>query len=191
MHGEVEHPSGDRAGVNGLAEILDGLGDGDRDGYHHFLGIPTEGAFSGYGSRSKSDPNGTLQILFRLARVISLRRLKKDNVSVWENSARPGKKGGIPAGYTYLLQLAAHDLVHTSTPIVGLSGADRPVRNLRRIGLDLETLFGGGPTVCPFAYERVTSKTTPAEPVRFSQKPKLGATGKGRCRQSGATKAPG
>jgi hypothetical protein len=59
----------------------------------------------------------------------------------------------IPSGYTYLLQLIAHDLVESSlflsrnqSSLIGLS-------NVRSKPLRLETIFGGGPIQCPHAYE--------------------------------------
>jgi hypothetical protein len=59
----------------------------------------------------------------------------------------------IPSGFTYLLQLIAHDLVESSlflsrnqSSLIGLS-------NVRSKPLRLETIFGGGPIECPHAYE--------------------------------------
>ena len=59
----------------------------------------------------------------------------------------------IPSGYTYFLQLIAHDLVESSlflsrnqSNLLGLS-------NVRTKPLRLETIFGGGPIECPHAYE--------------------------------------
>lgn len=61
---------------------------------------------------------------------------------------------GVPAGYTYLFQLAGHDLTHTSLEPRGLGDNDVRPENLRRQGLRLETVFGGGAMGCPFAYDR-------------------------------------
>lgn len=62
--------------------------------------------------------------------------------------------GDIPAGYTYFGQLVVHDLTH-SFPI-----ADRASRagkflleNLSTPSLDLDTIYGGGPTQCPHLYQ--------------------------------------
>jgi hypothetical protein len=59
----------------------------------------------------------------------------------------------IPSGYTYLLQFVAHDLVDTTVPFWAAAEAGVPSRNLRDAALALDTLYGGGPTVCPIAFE--------------------------------------
>jgi hypothetical protein len=74
-----------------------------------------------------------------------------------ENEDNPG----IPAGYTYLLQLIAHDMVHTSTSlsladaagVQGVRDISFGFENCRTKALTLDTIFGGGPDVCPHAYE--------------------------------------
>ena len=63
----------------------------------------------------------------------------------WENPH-------IPSGYTYLLQLVAHDLVHSSVPMSVIEDSGSGMLNARRSGLRLETIYGGGPMVCPLAY---------------------------------------
>jgi hypothetical protein len=59
---------------------------------------------------------------------------------------------GIPSGYTYLLQLIAHDIVHTSISLAAADGRSFGFENARLQPLALETIFGGGPDVCPHAY---------------------------------------
>ncbi len=59
----------------------------------------------------------------------------------------------IPSGYTYLSQLVAHDLVQSTEPLWLAMAAGIPVDNARMRSLRLDTLYGGGPTVCPLAYE--------------------------------------
>lgn len=59
----------------------------------------------------------------------------------------------IPSGYTYLLQFIAHDLVDTTVPFWAAAEAGVPSRNMRGETLALDTLYGGGPTVCPIAFE--------------------------------------
>ena len=59
----------------------------------------------------------------------------------------------IPSGYTYLAQLVAHDLVESTEPLwVGVD-AGIPVTNERHRSLQLDTLYGGGPTICPSAFQ--------------------------------------
>ena len=58
----------------------------------------------------------------------------------------------IPAGYTYLLQLAAHDCVHTPTPFWQIPPGRAAARNGRIARLRLDTLYGLGPFGTPHAY---------------------------------------
>jgi hypothetical protein len=64
---------------------------------------------------------------------------------VWENP-------DIPSGYTYLLQLLAHDLVASSVSL-SLDRGVAEVENTRMRPLALDTVYGGGPDVCPHPYE--------------------------------------
>jgi hypothetical protein len=59
----------------------------------------------------------------------------------------------IPSGYTYFLQLLAHDLVNSSLFLSRNQGNLLGLGNIRRMPLRLETIYGGGPNQCPFAYE--------------------------------------
>ena len=58
----------------------------------------------------------------------------------------------IPAGYTYLLQLVAHDAVQTSVPFWTAAELGLASRNLRSSPLMLDTLYGGGPNGSTVAY---------------------------------------
>ncbi|EJN12228.1 heme peroxidase family protein [Bradyrhizobium sp. YR681] len=99
---------------------------------------------------------------------------------VWEGGQGPLENSDIPAGYTYLLQLVAHDLVQTSFPISELENTATGVRNDRAYRLKLDTIYGGGPEVCPFAYEarpkssrsklRLGSGTSSADQVEMTPK---------------------
>jgi hypothetical protein len=60
----------------------------------------------------------------------------------------------IPSGYTYLLQLIAHDLVDSSLFLSRNQSSPIGLSNVRRKPLRLETIFAGGPIECPHAYEQ-------------------------------------
>jgi hypothetical protein len=62
--------------------------------------------------------------------------------------------GPIPAGYTYLGQFVAHDLSFEASQALPKIGSDEPSpgRNLRRRGLNLDSLYGGGPAADPALY---------------------------------------
>jgi hypothetical protein len=66
------------------------------------------------------------------------------------NKEKPN--GNLPSGYTYFLQLVAHDLVHSSLSTSLGEGRVFGLGNVRHAPLRLETVYGGGPTECPHAY---------------------------------------
>jgi hypothetical protein len=76
------------------------------------------------------------------------------------NSPAVGPDGttysGISAGYTYLFQLAGHDLLNTSISIANLLLGEGPL-NLMRQPLAQRTVLGESARVCPFAYETGTN----------------------------------
>lgn len=59
----------------------------------------------------------------------------------------------LPSGYTYLLQLIAHDMVDSTISLAKGAGISFGFANARQVPLSLETIYGGGPDVCPQAYE--------------------------------------
>jgi hypothetical protein len=59
----------------------------------------------------------------------------------------------IPSGFTYLSQLVAHDLVDSSLFLSRSQSNPIGLSNVRSKPLRLETIFGGGPIQCPYAYE--------------------------------------
>lgn len=63
---------------------------------------------------------------------------------------------GVSAGYTYLFQLASHDVLQSSRMVHPFEDNAPTPTNLRRAPLALETIFGGGPIACPFAYDTPT-----------------------------------
>lgn len=86
------------------------------------------------------------------ANIATARPLLNALVALLPESATAGDSA-IPSGYTYLLQMLAHDVVQTTVPFWAAVGAGIPARNVRGPGLLLDTLYGGGPTTCPIAFE--------------------------------------
>jgi hypothetical protein len=82
-----------------------------------------------------------------------------------QQEPRPNEPG-IPSGYTYFLQLVAHDVVHSTIAISRNGGQSLGLANARRAPLRLETIYGGGPTECPSVYE--------TNPDSFRKKLRLG-----------------
>lgn len=82
---------------------------------------------------------------------------KYPGIEKWENHKTP-------SGYTYLLQLIAHDIVATSYPVsAGMPAA----RNMRLAPLQLDTIYGGGPADCPLVYALDEKAGTPRTELRL------------------------
>ncbi|HRD78313.1 MAG TPA: peroxidase family protein [Hyphomicrobiaceae bacterium] len=129
------------------------------EGLRHFLKPRPDQRFSADG-RVESYIAGNGDPLRLLLRKLSSTLLFED---FWHDKPLPAGIAGplpfdnpqVPSAYTYLLQLAAHDLVHSSVSLAG-TGADLGVSgivNSRNVPLTLETIYGGGPEVCPHAYK--------------------------------------
>ncbi len=95
------------------------------------------------------DPAG----LRKLMRNLSSRVAREHWTTPLPEALEPAENPHIPAGYTYLLQLIAHDLVHSSVSLAGSATGAIGVANTRLFPLSLETIYGGGPDVCPAPYE--------------------------------------
>jgi Animal haem peroxidase len=64
----------------------------------------------------------------------------------------PRENREVPSGYTYLLQLVAHDIVHSSILLSRANDRLFAFANVRDMPLRLHTIYGGGPAQCPQAY---------------------------------------
>ncbi|QOZ72818.1 Animal haem peroxidase [Bradyrhizobium arachidis] len=133
----------------------------DPGGFCHFISTPTEDQrFTLGGERfDPSDPDQWARAESLMKRLAHLIRFNPD-----ENKARPNPN--LPSGYTYFLQMVAHDLVHSAISTSLGEGQTAGLSNVRNAPLRLETVYGGGPTECPHAYE--------AAPVAFRSKLRLG-----------------
>ncbi|MEM7284630.1 MAG: hypothetical protein AAF438_23785, partial [Pseudomonadota bacterium] len=74
----------------------------------------------------------------------------------WQNTLPTAKTNwenpNIPAGYTYLAQLVAHDIIQTSLVSPSFATAHDAFRNNRSPKLDLDTLYGAHPRAARQAY---------------------------------------
>jgi hypothetical protein len=104
-------------------------------GFSYLLGEPDGASRTTIGA----DPEKAREILTALYSLLPNGRLEENT--------------HIPAGYTYLLQFVAHDLVETTVPFWAAAEAGVPSRNMRDATLRLDSLYGGGPTACPIAFE--------------------------------------
>ena len=140
-------------------------------GFRHFLSdadtLPLDKQFKVDGD----DPLQSDDSVKRLRELMAKLAQRMCAPPVWEGDEGNPNKGenpDIPAGYTYLLQLVAHDLVQTSFPLSVLEDTTTGVRNERGYRLKLDTIYGAGPEVCPFAY------VTGPEPYRTRSRLRLG-----------------
>jgi hypothetical protein len=65
-----------------------------------------------------------------------------------------GDNPAIPAGFTYFGQFVDHDITLDLTPIEQVVADPGAVRNFRTPALDLDALYGAGPQVSPYMYQR-------------------------------------
>lgn len=73
-----------------------------------------------------------------------------------EDNAEEGTEGDNPsiaAGYTYLGQFIDHDITFDTTSLQEILVDPLAVRNFRTPMLDLDSLYGSGPSVQPYLYE--------------------------------------
>lgn len=70
----------------------------------------------------------------------------------------------VPSGFTYLLQLVAHDLVQSATSLALVGSEQLAIQNNRTMFLALQTIYGGGPAALPLIYRRASSPAAGDEP---------------------------
>ncbi len=69
-------------------------------------------------------------------------------------SSPEGENHGVPAGYTYLAQFVDHDITLDLTPLDQSSKDPLATQNFRSPALDLDSIYGPGPALAPFMYQR-------------------------------------
>src|SRR5438552_4123054 len=70
-----------------------------------------------------------------------------------DGNPESGDVAPVTAGYTYLGQFIDHDLTLDITPLELAKPSAECIRNFRTPFLDLDHLYGGGPSLSPFLYE--------------------------------------
>ncbi len=122
---------------------------GPANGLRHFIRTPrAEERYRISGRDPLENPAASRDLLGRLAKIMMRREVWSTpldpNLKPWENPH-------IPGGYTYLAQIVAHDIVQSA--VLAPDVNRRAVfRNHRDPKLDLDTLYSGGPVICPHAY---------------------------------------
>lgn len=141
--------------------------------FHSFLGESGEDHLYAQNILGREDnPLERVKLISRLRFAAAILNAKITTGDAFIN--KPGADSiGIPAGYTYLFQFACHDLVHTEIPLPDVDGFFGESVNLRRLGLNLETIFGGGPGNCPMAFNPSArgANDTNGEKLRLDPQP--------------------
>lgn len=65
-----------------------------------------------------------------------------------------GDNANVPAGYTYLAQFIDHDITLDLTPLDAQEADPLATENFRTPALDLDSIYGPGPALAPFMYQR-------------------------------------
>jgi hypothetical protein len=115
-------------------------------GFRHFLGgdvLPPADRFTVDGRNPTYEEKFQAELQGLMGRLAHRMSVPYDDA---EDNPR------IPSGYTYLLQLVAHDLVQSSVAVSLVSNASEGVRNTRQGRLWLDTIYGAGPELQAFAY---------------------------------------
>jgi len=132
------------------------------DGFRHFMGTPTPDQSLKINGRGPHDTREiteeTRRMMSRLAdRLVDFTPFEwpkhtAGDAGKFNPPADIAENPNLPSGYTYLLQIVAHDVVQTSLAVSILDDSRSGVRNARTSFLRLETIYGDGPMVCPHAY---------------------------------------
>lgn len=137
-------------GLGGAAHYIAGgrpeAGLLDAHGFRHLFEMPSDVQPKVGGSAPPVDLPRTRHLMGVLAGLMAAENEGPEHLKELENP-------DLPSGYTYLLQVVAHDCVHTSTPFWALRNPKAQARNDRTGRLRLDTIYGDGPSGCPFAYE--------------------------------------
>ncbi len=114
------------------------------------------------------DPEEQRRAQHRLLTKLSTRAQLHDvsghsRMAFWKDKlapdAAPHDNPDIPSGYTYLLQLIAHDMVDTGPAAMAAGSGGH---NARTRPLMLDTIYGGGPDCSPSVYRATDRVSDPA-----------------------------
>jgi hypothetical protein len=129
-------------------------------GFRHFMGPPSpDQTFKIYGLLPYRCPENVDKLRYlmdllatHLVKDFDWPHHSAEDSAQYKPAPERDENPHLPSGYTYLLQLVAHDLVQTSLAISILEDATTGARNVRSSALRLTTVYGDGPATCPSAY---------------------------------------
>nr|CAD6422830.1 heme peroxidase [Rhizobium sp. Q54] len=95
--------------------------------------------------------------------LFALARAMRDEGDIGADPNPDGDNASIPAGYTYLGQFIDHDITLDTTPLDQQKADPNATDNFRTPALDLDSLYGDGPGIHPYLYQRdpATFEITP------------------------------
>jgi hypothetical protein len=93
------------------------------------------------------------QLMRKLSDRMARREDWSDTLPSADADLHPSENPGIPAGYTYLLQLMAHDMIDSAVSLAEAGAGRTGFVNTRVEPLCLDTIYGGGPDNAPHVYE--------------------------------------
>ncbi|MEJ1157905.1 peroxidase family protein [Prosthecomicrobium sp. N25] len=126
---------------------------GSVPGFRHFLGEPGSDEKTLFDGQPPQASRPTEDRFRRAMQALSDRLLADPGFTTpLAPGLHPHDNPGFPAGYTYLLQFVAHDLVQSAVPLSEAGDGGVSQGNLRRQPLVLETLYGDGPVQGSRAY---------------------------------------
>ena len=129
-----------------------------RETLHSFMGIGDPGKF-GIMFPDLLPLHVDDDALFELAKAM------RDKGDVGQDPDPAGDNDAIPAGYTYLGQFVDHDITLDTTPLDQQKADPQATENFRTPALDLDSVYGDGPGIYPYLYQR--------DPAAFGIIPKL------------------
>lgn len=129
-----------------------------RETLHSFTGIGDPGKF-GIMFPNLLPLHADDDALFELAKAM------REAGDLEQDPDPKGDNPNIPAGYTYLGQFIDHDITLDTTPLDQQKADPKATTNFRTPSLDLDSLYGDGPGIHPYLYQR--------DPQTFSIIPKL------------------
>jgi hypothetical protein len=159
----MSHSGSSHAGIQALTGCPHAFDPAAFAGFSYFLGEPTPAQRSRLGE----DPAAAHQLLGALSQGLPNRE-NYWSAPLEEGVARDDNPS-MPSGYTYLLQLIAHDLVQTTVPFWAAAPLGLGSRNLRSSPLLLDTLYGGGPSAAAVAYRMAGYSTADRTRLRIGR----------------------
>ena len=138
-------PGNDTAGKSDVRKLIG-------KGFCHFFGKPNDCQVFRYGGKLINH-TPDIQKPLRIALMKLAYALERDKTHDGANDGAKDDNPNIPSGYTYLLQLVAHDLVQSVSSLGVTDDGRIALNNSRAAPLRLESIYNGGPENSPLLYE--------------------------------------